>query len=120
MGQNTAPETPDVSAGGVPLGAISYADTLDSGESLTGSVTIIEVTSADVPVVSGDLTISNAAVNTAVLTINNKSVAIGKAVQFRVVGQQAGESYILRSVVSTDSMPAQTLRKWVHLRGVIE
>ena len=120
MGQNTAPETADASVGGVLLGSVSYAGTLDSGELLTGTVTIIEVTSADGAVVSGDLTISNAAVNTAALVINNKSVAIGQAVQYKVIGQQAGESYILRIVVATDSSPAQTLRKWVHLRGVIE
>jgi hypothetical protein len=55
------------------------------------------------------LTISNAAVNTAALTINDITVAIGDAVQFKVLGQAVANSpYTLKITVSTDSTPAQT------------
>ncbi len=82
--------------------AVSFVGKLDSGEKVTGTPTVTEVDTSD-------LTISNVAVSTAALTINDKSVAIGEAVQFRVSGGLAGVSYTLRVTAASDATPAQTL-----------
>ena len=82
--------------------AVNFQGKLDSGELLTGTPTVVEVTTSD-------LTIDNVAVNTAALTIDGVSVAIGEAVQFRVSGGNAGTDYTIRIDVGTDASPAQTL-----------
>ena len=88
--------------------AVSFSDELDSGELLTGTPTVAEVSTSD-------LTIDNAAVSTAELTINGEAVPIGEAVQFRVAGGVAGTSYDITISVGTDSTPAQTLFGKVQL-----
>lgn len=93
------------------LCAVSFAEKLDSGELLTGTPTVTELTTAD-------LTIDNVAVNVAALTVDGESAAIGQAVQFRVAGQQAGTTYSLRVQCGTDATPAQTLRALVRFRAV--
>ena len=57
--------------------AVDMQGKLDTGETLTGTPAVTEQTTTD-------LTITNKAVNTAALTINRTSVAIGKAIQFTV------------------------------------
>ena len=84
------------------LVSVSLAGKLDSGELLTGTPTIVEVTTSD-------LTLANKAVSTAQLTISGRTVAIGQAVQFKVSGGTAGTTYTIRITVTTDSTPAQTL-----------
>ena len=81
--------------------AVSFVNLLDSGELLTGTPTIVEVTTSD-------LTLSNKVVNTAQLTINGETVAIGQAVQFHAQGGTAGTDYDIRITATTDSSPAQT------------
>lgn len=82
--------------------AVSYVNLLESGELLTGTPTVAEVTSTD-------LTISDVVVNTEALTINSKAAAIGQAVQFKVSGQVAATArYTLLVTVSSDASPAQT------------
>lgn len=89
----------------------SFVGQLDSGELLTGTPTVTEYTEdADgVLTTSSDLTISDIAVNTAALTINGKTVAVGQAVQFKVSGGTADTNYVLRITAATDATPAQTL-----------
>ena len=108
MGEIAADQVPVFAAGDTRNGAVSFADQLDSGEVLTGTPTIEEQTSSD-------LTISNAAVSTAVQTINGLSVAIGEAVQFTVSGMTASK-YTLKITATTDSTPAQTLVRYVQFR----
>ena len=104
MGANQALERPTVVVGEVRLFSVSFDNKLDSGESLSGTPTVAEVSTSD-------LTIANAAVNTAALTVNNKSVAIGKAVQFKASGWTVANSpYTIRITCGTDSTPAQTVK----------
>ena len=89
--------------------AVSFVDLLESGELLTGTPTVTEVTTTD-------LTLDNKAVNTGELTINSKTVAIGQAVQFRVSDQSVANSpYTLLVTVSTDATPAQTFKRKLTL-----
>ena len=104
----TARERPVMIEGETRNGKVSFVDLLDDGESLTGTPTVVEVTTSD-------LTISNAAVSAAALTINGESVATGKAVQFKVTGGTAGTTYLLRITVSTDATPAQTFERYVKV-----
>ena len=99
---SVAIETQYKRAGATRLVSVSLTGQLDSGELLTGTPTIVEVTTTD-------LTLSNKAVSTAELTISGRTVAIGQAVQFKVVGGTAGTKYTIRITVATDSSPAQSL-----------
>ena len=54
---------------------------------------------------SSDLTISNQQINTVVSPINNKSVAIGRAVLWHVVGGVKGTTYNIRVASGTPSEP---------------
>lgn len=98
--------TATISEGATDTAAVSFDKWLDSGE-LVASVTVTEVTSTD-------LTITNKAVSTAALTINGKSVAIGRAATFSLSGQSASASntdgtglYRIRVTPTTDSTPAR-------------
>jgi hypothetical protein len=98
-------EIPCRSAGSTRNAAFDFGDDegpLDSGELLTGTPTIVEVSTSA-------LTISNKVVSTAELTINGRTVAIGEAVQCSVTGGTAGTTYTIRVTVDTDSTPAQTI-----------
>ena len=89
--------------------SVSFVPRLDTGESLTGTPTVTEqVTSA--------LTIDNVALSTATMTINNVSVASGKAVRMRVAGGVANVNYDIQCLVNTDATPAQTLEGYIRLR----
>ncbi len=112
MGRNIAPEHPAAATGETNVFAVDFSGALDSGELLTGTPTVAEVTSSD-------LTITSKSINTGALTINSRSVAVGLAVQFKVVGQVvSGSPYKIKITVSTDSSPAQTKVKWI--RFVVE
>ena len=82
--------------------AVSFVGELDVGENLSGTPLVDEVDTTD-------LTITNIAVSLVALTINDKAVAIGRAVQFRVSGGIAGTRYSVRVTATTDASPAQTL-----------
>lgn len=91
--------------------AVSFAGKLDSGELLTGTPTVTEVTTTD-------LTFASQAVNTAALTINGVSTAIGRAAQFKVTGGTAGTTYEITVSCGTDATPAQTLYGTIKLKVV--
>lgn len=98
-------QVPVISEGDVEVLAIDFTDWLDSGELLTGTPTVAEQT-------TGDLTISNVAVSTAQLTILGSTVAIGAAVQAKVIGQLAATGvYSLLVTASTDATPARTVKR---------
>lgn len=102
MSENTAPEIPVTAEGAVDLFSESFDGVLDSGELIASITSVTEVTTTD-------LTISDSAVSTAALDINNISVATGRAIQFKVIGQlEATREYTLKMIVITDSTPAQT------------
>ena len=90
---------------------VSFASDLDSGELLTGTPTITEITTTD-------LTLANKAVSTAALTILGKTVATGAAVQFTVTGGTAGSVYDVKINVGTDATPAQTLEAVVEIEFI--
>ena len=104
---NTAPQRPTAVVGGVYNFASSFVGSLDSGELLTGTPTVVETDTTD-------LTIANMAVNTAELTINNRTVPIGMAVQCSITGHLVANSpYKLKITGATDSTPAQSIPKYV-------
>jgi hypothetical protein len=100
-GMDRAPQihSKKVSAG--RNGAISFDDYLEPDELLTGTPTVTASPSG--------LTISNARVSEDELTINERAVAAGRAVQFRVSGGTAGTRYVITATCGTTSDPAQTL-----------
>jgi len=75
---------------------------------LTGTPTIVEATSV--------LTLSDKVVNTAQLTIAGKTVEIGQAVQFKVLGGTADTTYTILITVSTDATLAQTFPITLKIR----
>ena len=107
MAVNTASQVPVLVVGETRNFAVSFANVLDAGETLTGTPTVAEQTTTD-------LTIANKVVSTAALTILGSTVAIGKAVQFKVSGQLvAGSPYTIKITAGTTSTPAQTPVKYV-------
>lgn len=107
MGLAIAPDRPVAVVDEADLFSVDFTDVLESGEKLTGTPTVIEVTSTD-------LMIANKSVNTAILIINNKTVAIGKAIQFKVSGHLVSHTpYTIKITCGTDSSPAQTKVRYV-------
>lgn len=109
MSRNTAPEIPTLAVGETILHSVSFEGVLDSGESLSGTPAITEVTTSD-------LTITNKVVSTEELIINGRAVAAGKAVQCLISGQQIDITYTVKIVVATDSSPAQTKVKFFKFK----
>jgi hypothetical protein len=107
-GTNLAPQINCKTASEVRNAAVSFADLLASGETLTGTPTVTQAS----------LTFANQAVSTAALTINGETVAIGKAVQFKVSGGAAGNVYEIDINCDTTSTPVQTLYGTVTLEVV--
>ena len=98
------PQRWSIRVGDVRTPAMSFVGILESGELLTGTPLVVEETTAD-------LTLTNKVVNTAELTINGKTVAIGQAVQFSVSGHLVANSpYTILVTASTDATPAQTFK----------
>ena len=109
MSENVARERPTVAVGESNLWSVSFVGVLDSGELLASVTNVVD----DAGGVT--LTISNKSVSTSALTINGKTVAVGKAVQFLVTGAVVASSpYTLKMTVVTDSSPAQTKVKYVR------
>jgi len=82
--------------------ALGFIGRLDSGELLTGTPVITEVTTSN-------LTIASKAVNTTTLTIDGTTHTAGQALQCSVTSATAGEYEILWEC-ATDSSPAQTIQ----------
>ena len=93
--------TNPISVGAQRVVSIDLQDDLRSGVLLTGTPTVEEVGGSD-------LSIDNKAVNVASLTIDGRTVAIGKAIQFRVSGQKAGKTYQIDVSCGTNGTPAET------------
>ncbi|HDZ20959.1 hypothetical protein LCGC14_0878500 [marine sediment metagenome] len=115
-----APQLQTMVAGTTRNIAVSFAAQLDSGELLTGTPTIVEVTSTD-------LTLASKAVSSAILTILGESVASAAAVTFSVTGASAGGGqtsgeftgyYKIKCTATTDATVAQTLSVNVYVRAV--
>lgn len=95
-------QRPKISAGATRIVSIDLTEELDADEDLTGSPSVTEISTSD-------LTISNKSVSSGELTILDRKVDAGKAVQFKVSGQKAGVQYHFRVTVSTDSTPAEII-----------
>jgi len=108
MGELTAWGNPVAAVGESNNFAVSFDKVVDSGELLTGTPTVEEVTTTD-------LTIENKAVSGVALSIRGETVAIGKAVTFSVSGQTLASSpYTVKITVSTDSTPSQTKIRFIQ------
>lgn len=106
-----APQIVQKSSGATITPAVSFAKQLRSGELLTGTPTVVEQTTSA-------LTLDNKAKNTATLTLEGESVIANQAVQFRVAGGTAGNTYSILVTCGTDATPAQTLEILVRLEVV--
>lgn len=111
MTANTAPQFPIAAVGETRAFAIGFIDVLDSGELLSGTPTVAEVTTAD-------LTLTQKRVNTATISINGVDHLAGQAVQFLASGFVAGRTYEVRATCATNATYPQTLIGTVKFRGV--
>ncbi len=93
--------------------ALDIRGKLDAGEVLTGSPSVEEVTTTD-------LTLSNKALNTTIITVNGLQVPISQAVQFKCVGGVAGTTYTIRVSCATTSNPFQFLIENLHLKVIAD
>lgn len=106
---NTAPQRRTKTVGETRNVAVSFVDVLDEDELLTGTPTVVEVTSAD-------LTLSNKAVNSGAMTVNGVACLAGQVVTFTVAGGVADTDYQIRITATTNASNAQTLQATVRLR----
>ena len=105
------PQRPIISVGDTEKVSVNFTDHLDSGESLTGTPTVVEVTTSNLNMASKSV---NAA--TYIESQTGETVAIGKAVQFTVTGGLANNSpYTINVTVSTDATPARTFVRRIYL-----
>jgi hypothetical protein len=111
MGVATASEIIEAVVGETRYVAISWDDVLLAGDTITGSPTAVEVTTSN-------LTIASVAANTVAKTILRESVAIGRALLFKVSGHLAANSpYTIKMTVSTTDGDGPIIR-YVTLKVV--
>jgi len=104
-----AEQLPEKTVSETRICAVSFADMLESGETMTGgTLAITEATTSG-------LTLANKAVTTGVRTILGESVAIGLAVQFTAAGGTAGTTHLIKISITTSATPAQTFVRGVKL-----
>jgi hypothetical protein len=103
-------EIPTKTSGEIRNGAISLVSTLDSAELLTGTPVITSEPSG--------LIFSGVKVNTSIVEVSGRNVAIGKAVQFAVSSGESGETYRCKASVTTNATPAQVLEVFFTLKVV--
>lgn len=111
MATITAPEIRGQAVGEVRVHSVDFRGRLDSGELLTGTPIVEEISTTD-------LTLTDITVNVIALTINGQAVGIGLAVQFKNSGVLKDVIYRIRITVGTDSSPAQTLKCIVRIEGI--
>ena len=108
----TIPDVGSKTESEVRLASVDFQGKLESGEALTGTVTVTDD--------SGTLTLANAAVNSAALVVNGKDVAVGQGAIFKITGGTAGNTYTVKISVATDGTPAQTLNARIKLRVIAD
>jgi hypothetical protein len=96
------------SAGDTELVAVDFSEYLDTGETLTGTPTVVEVTTTA-------LTLASKAVSSTSLVILGRTVTAAEAVQWLVSGGTAGTRYKMRVTCSTTSTPARTVQRDVWM-----
>lgn len=92
-----------ISAGAVDIVSIDMTNWLDAAELMTGTPVTTDLAPG-----ASDLTMTDQQVNTVAVTILGKEVAIGKAIQFKVVGQVADTLYKIRFQCSTTAAVPRT------------
>mgnify|MGYP003136659671 FL=1 len=89
--------------------SVDYTDKLDSGETLSGTVTVAEQDTTD-------LTLTGSGVNSSSMTINGRTVAADSSVSFTVAGGTVGKVYVVQITVDTSN--SQTFVDDVKLQVV--
>jgi hypothetical protein len=100
-----------ISAGDTEVVSVNFANWLDSGELLTGTPTVAEVSTSD-------LTLADKSVNSSsyVDAHTGETVFAGQAAQFSVSGGTAGTEYQIKVTVTTDATVARTKEVIIELR----
>ena len=98
-----------ISVSDIETVSVNFTRHLDNAELLTGTPTVVEVTTTA-------LTLGSKQRNTSsYVDRNNITVAASKAVQFTVTGGAAGVTYAIKVTVSTDAIPARTFNRLLYL-----
>ena len=107
MSDAIAKQRPFVVEGEIRNARYSFDDALRAGDTLTGTPTIVEVTTTD-------LAISNKLVSTSSLVIEGETVTTGRAVTFTVTGfQRATRRYTIKMTVTAVS--GETIIRYLRL-----
>jgi hypothetical protein len=97
-----------ISEGATDIVSVDLTQDLDASE-LAVSATVAEVGTSDLTVANLGGSPGVATVTTGVVEIDGRNVAAAKAIRWKISGQQAGTTYRIRYVVTTDSTPARVL-----------
>lgn len=103
MNEGTSPDRLFKQPGESLLLYMDFTKRLNTGETLTGTPTI--TSAEEFPNAGGatDLTISSPAVTSSAITTNYGTIAVGKGVQFRVVGGTDGKTYRIQVSCATSA-----------------
>ncbi len=111
MNIHKSQQIPDLAVGATRNATASFVKSLDSGETITGTPTVVEQTTSD-------LTLTNKAVNGSAITLENgEVVGVSQGVQFTIKDQVVANSPYLILVTATTSA-SQVIPKWVTFNVV--
>lgn len=86
---------------------VGFKDLLESGELLTGTVTVTPSPAT--------MTCATPLKNAASLTIDGETYAANQAIQFSSSGGVEGQVYLVLISVATDGTPAQTFNRYIYI-----
>jgi hypothetical protein len=105
----SAPQVHEISTSETRNVAVDLAGKLDSGELLSGTPTVVEVETSE-------LVLGSKVVNTAELTINGRTVAVGEAVQFTCDASSATQGQARYIDITCDTDASQTVHVRIRLQ----
>ena len=114
MPVNLSPQRHTISRGETVNVAVSMIGLLDPGELLTGTPTVLEVTTSD-------LTLGSKVVNTTAITVNDVLNIVGQVVRFTAAPiSTALGSYVVTITCGTNATPPQTRKANIKLTVVAD
>lgn len=103
--------TETISEDDVEVIAVDLTNWLDDGEQLTGTPTVVEVTTAD-------LTLDNKSISLVPQKVNGFMAPAGHVVLFRMTGQQTGTTYTVKITASTNASIPRTINRTISIECV--
>ncbi len=103
-------QVPVISAGETQVGACDLSTLLTTGATITRVPTVSQVGGSD-------LTISSVQATTSAITVDRRTIPIGRAVTYQVAGMAANKRYTVEVVATSTDIVPQTIKRHAHFRS---